>query len=131
MKLRRRKIQAFVIIFAIIVISVLCFVIPRIYYPRGISNGYITKAGKEYIIPKDGLEIILKDLQGSFMRNGPGFIMFDESFSITFTDDNGQQISKLQISLDGAPVFSIVGEPFFLIGKERTRKIIDEIIQSE
>lgn len=131
MKLRRRKIQAFVIIVAIIFITILCFIIPRIYYPRGISNGYIIKAGKEYIIPKDGLEIILKDLQGSFMQNGPDFIMFDENFRITFTDDNGQPISELEIANDGSPIFSIVGEPFYLIGKEKAREIIDLIIQAE
>ena len=131
MNLRRRKIQAVVVIVAIIFITVLCFVIPRIYYPRDISNGYIIKAGKEYIIPKDGLEIILKDLQGSFMQNGPGFIMFDEGFRITFTDDNGQPISELEIANDGSPIFSIVGEPSYLIGKEKAREIIDLIIQAE
>ena len=132
MNLKRRKLQAFMIIFTIILITVLCFVIPRIYYPRGISNGYITNAGKEYVIPKDSLEIILKDLRGSFMRNDNGyFIWFDESFSIMFTDDDGQLISKLKIAKDGSPIFSIVGEPYCLIGKERAREIIDEIIQTK
>ena len=132
LSLKRRKLQAFVIVSTIILITVLCSVIPRIYYPRGISNGYITKAGKEYIVPKDCLENILKDLQGSFMRNDTDYyIWFDESFSITFTNEDGKLISKLQISKDGSPNFGIAGENYCLIGKERARKIIDEIIQTE
>ena len=65
------------------------------------------------------------------MQNGPGFIMFDEGFRITFTNDNGQPISELEIASDGSPIFSIVGEPFYLIGKEKAREIIDLIIQAE
>ena len=66
------------------------------------------------------------------MRNDNGyFIWFDESFSIMFTDDDGQLISKLKIAKDGSPIFSIVGEPYCLIGKERAREIIDEIIQTK
>lgn len=133
MNLKMRKAQAFALIFAILFIMVLCFVVPRIYYPRGIRGGFITKAGKEYNIPKDRLEIILKDLQGSFMRNGSDYtdFLFDERFSITFTDDKGHPISELEIANDGSPIFSIVGKPFYLFGKEKAREIIDKTIQTE